>query len=327
MTSSDERSPIAIYKPHGDSNDEIDALKFWDAFEDPCRWEQAMKIAHQEAKGDPELANVLKSAYLQENRAEAFETYFGSPIPQAVAKLFARFGINDQSEIVDLGCGAGHCAHALHRLGFKRISAMDPNSEWFTGTGYLKSIAGDAINIINDLEVWRRTIARYDAVVSSGTIHHWRHIPMVALDARRAMKPGAFWIALSEFTAPTSRDLALLLKNHPTASRYKSYEWPYPASAYVDLIQSVGFNLVAVIPHFYDKNSLIGWTRPIPKDLDVDELYRSTSDNLAKPYGTVEMFWREVDSLRRGTIGSYLFTDPQALIFQRVAPEQGIFGC
>ncbi len=46
---------------------------------------------------------------------------------------------------------------------------------------------------------------------------------------------------------------------------------------------------------------------------------------LVKPYGTVEMFWREVDSLRRGTIDTYLFTDPQALIFQRVAPEPGIF--
>jgi hypothetical protein len=35
------------------------------------------------------------------------------------------------------------------------------------------------------------------------------------------------------------------------AKRYGTYEWPYPASAYVDLIQSVGLNLEAVLPLRY----------------------------------------------------------------------------
>ena len=98
---------------------------------------------------------------------------------------------------------------------------------------------------------------------------------------------------------------------HPTAQRYKSYEWAYPASVYVDLIQSVGFALVAVIPQFYDKSLLITSRPSAPEDLDTAALTRLTDAQLTGPGGTVELFWDEVDSLRRGATGHWyrqLFT-------------------
>jgi SAM-dependent methyltransferase len=50
-----------------------------------------------------------------------------------------RLGTSRQTPIADVGCGRGHAAHAMFKLGYERVTAMDPNAEWFTGTGYLRN--------------------------------------------------------------------------------------------------------------------------------------------------------------------------------------------
>jgi len=312
------KNPVLIFKAHGSIPDAMDTLSLASGFEDPVRWEETMLRAYEEATTDPALASLLRRVYLQENREEAFSSFLESGIPGAIATLIERFGITSESQIVDLGCGPGHLAHAMHRLGYRNVSAMDPNSQWHTGTGFLRSIAVDRIDIINDLGSWRKIIGRFNAILSQGTVHHWQHIPQVALDARRTLKPGAFWFAISEFFANTPAALVSLLKAHPTRSRYGSYEWAYPASAYVDLIQSVGFNLVAVIPYFYNRNELLGTMQPVPTDLDVKSLSQLVDERLMMPNGTVELFWEEVDAFRRKEHGNHVFINPQVLIFQRV---------
>ena len=53
--------------------------------------------------------------------------------------LLHRLGTSRQTPIADVGCGRGHAAHAMFKLGYERVTAMDPNAEWFTGTGYLRN--------------------------------------------------------------------------------------------------------------------------------------------------------------------------------------------
>jgi 2-polyprenyl-3-methyl-5-hydroxy-6-metoxy-1,4-benzoquinol methylase len=313
------KRPVMVFRDPGRIDDELDVLAVAEMFEDPRRWEEAMNGAFAAARTDASLAEALRSAYLEEDRVEAFERFRASSQARAVAEFIARFGVGPDSAVCDLGCGPGHLAHALAGRGFNAVSAMDPNGEWYTGTGLLKSVAGGRIEIINELREWRRIRGRFDAIVSQGTIHHWQHIPLVALDARRTMKPGAFWFAFSEFFANTARELAQAVATHPTASRLGSYEWAYPASAYADLIQSVGFALVAVVPYFYRRNELVGSMRPAPPDLDVAALERKVDRGLVALGGSVEMFWGEVDKFRRQAHGHRLFTEPQVMVFQRVA--------
>jgi SAM-dependent methyltransferase len=313
------KNPVLLFKAHGTPDDAMDNMRLTSGFEDPSRWEQTILEAYKEAEREPALAKILSSVYLQENREEAFASFAKSGIPGAIKRLVNRLGIGIESEIADLGCGPGHLAYAMHKLGFQNVTAMEPNKHWYTGTGYLSSIAGDQIHIINDLEAWQKIKGRFDLIVSQGTIHHWQHIPKVALDARRTLKPGAFWCAIKEFFANTPRELVDSLENHPTATRYNSYEWPYPASAYVDLIQSVGFNLVSVIPYFYNQNELVGSMAPVPGDVDIPALSAAVDKQLMQPGGTVDSFWEEVDIFRRQEHGNHIFVNPQALIFQRIA--------
>ena len=313
------KRPVMVFRDPGHSVDEVDSLHVAESFEDPRAWEDCVVRAHSEAARDPELSAVLRASFLQQDRQQAFADFHASPQANGIAEFIARFGIQADSEVCDLGCGPGHLAYSLFERGFRRVSAMDPNGEWNTGTGYLRSVVGDGVQIINDLEQWRGITARFDAILSQGTIHHWQHIQRAALDARRAMKPGAMWFAFSEYFANTAGELARAIRLHPTASRFRSYEWAYPASAYVDLIQSVGFALVAVVPYFYGRNRLVGAMRPVPADLDLAAIERKVDRGLVALRGTVEMFWDEVDRFRRQAHGHRLFTEPQVLVFQRVA--------
>jgi SAM-dependent methyltransferase len=313
--------PIMIYKAAGSSNDEIDKLDLTASFENPSHWEDTISKAIVEAKSDSSLADLLKSIYLQEDREEAFQTFASSKHVQAIVSFVTRFGITPESAICDVGCGPGHLSYALLKSGFKNVSAMDPNGKWRTGTGYLKSIAGGQITIINDLREWRRISGRFDAIISQGTVHHWQQIPLVCIDLRRTMKPGSFWFVFSEYFANSPREFVRAIREHPTASRYGSYEWAYPPSVYVDLIQSVGLNLVAVVPYFYKNNELMPSMRSPPADLDLDELNMTVDEKLVALGGTVDFFWQEVDRFRRQAHGHRIFTEPQLLVFQRVGVD------
>jgi SAM-dependent methyltransferase len=312
------QTSIIVERPLGSSPDEMDSLNV-EGFEDPDIWEQTIIEAFKVAKTDPELANVLGYAYLTEDRAASFKRFMESPTPMAVNTLLGRLGIGHLGTIADVGCGPGHMAYSLNCLGYSCVTAMDPNGRYYTGTGYLKSLSDHNIQIFNDLKEWRRIEGRYDAIVSSGTIHHWQHIPQIAIDTRRVMKPGAYWISISEYISYTPAHLFALVKYHPTHMRYNSYEWAYPASAYVDLIQSVGLTLVGVIPHYYNNNEFLGWSEPIPPNFSADQLSDDVNAKLLSPGGTVEKFWAEVDWFRRHNSGPRIYTSPQVLIFQRTA--------
>ena len=174
---------------------------------------------------------------------------------------------------------------------------------------------------MTDLDRWRNIRHRFDAIVSVATIHHWDLIPWIALEARRTMKPGAYWFVVMEWFADTPAEFVQAMETHPTRLRYHQYEWAYPASAYVDLIQTVGFSLTAVVPFYYRNNSLltVASQAPTPQDIDQEQLNRLVDEHLTGANGTVEMFWAEVDANRRGQSGYKLFTRPQVLVFQRIA--------
>ena len=300
-------------REHGICPDEYDRFDMFDGFEDPDKWEEALRVAFIEAESDKELAEILRACFLSEDIETSFDNFRKSSIPGAVARLLQRLDINQESAVADIGCGRGHLAYALSKLGFSNLTAMDPNGQWFTGTGYLKSLDDHNIAIENDLAAWRTKVGVFDAVVSSGTVHHWQHIPKVAIQTRCSLKPGGYWLMISEWFANSSRDFVSMMNSHPTATRYNSYEWAYPASVYADLIQVSGFSLVGVVPQRYNGNEFIG-----DKSANDEVLTKWVDENLLSANGTVEAFWSEIDLFRRTNAGDAVFRNPQILIFQRV---------
>jgi len=267
-----------------------------------------------DASSDPELAKIADIYHLRGTDQERLDAFYNSSFPRAMTDLMSRFGIGTDAAIADVGCGTGWLAYALDKSGYTNLTAMEPDPE---PTGPLQRIAPQ-IKVVNDLGAWRQLRDHFDALVSVGTVHHWHHIPWVALEARRTMKPGAYWFAVNEFFANTPKDFVSNMRTHPTRERYQLYEWAYPASAYVDLIQSVGLRLVAVVPFYYRRNAFLpGMDFPTPDGIDQASFDACIDERLLGPNGTVELFWAEVDARRRRK-GYQLFTIPQVLVFRRV---------
>lgn len=301
--------PILISDDIGTFPDEMDKL---DATDDVYRMPEDLsllqKLLQELADSDPQFAASMPKYWLCAVPSEAFADFLDCGIPDAVIRLLSKFGFDKHHYICDLGCGTGHLVYALARRGFEHLAAMDPVADY---TGYIES-STPQIELIKSIETWRTIGARFDAIVSNGTIHHWHHIPLISRDARKTLKPGGYWFAIQEAYANTPHDLAFQMHNHPTASRFNHYEWFYPASAYVDLVQSVGFSLVGVVPFGYRQNELLMPSKDVTSDSESEEVDRDLS-------ATVEMFWREVDALRRNKATPQRFTIPQALVFRRVA--------
>jgi SAM-dependent methyltransferase len=304
----------------GHENDALDRMIVSDRSEDPQLYEEKMKQIYLEAKTDFDLQRVIESSFLDQDHKKAFDRFSNSLAPQAIHRLINQLGLNQNSQIADVGCGRGHAAHSLNQLGYRNLVAMDPNTNFYTGTGYLKGLKSHSVEVISDMEVWHQKNSVFDLVMSSATVHHWKEIPQISLELRRKLKPGGFWLVLSEFVANSPNEFIDVMNGHPLSHRFKTYEWAYPASSYVDLISSVGFKLRGVIPHHYRSNEFIGWSLPKPDGFNQIELNSWVEENLLKSPGTVEAFWNEIEMHRRGQGKFQLYSSPQAFIFQRVAP-------
>jgi 2-polyprenyl-3-methyl-5-hydroxy-6-metoxy-1,4-benzoquinol methylase len=322
-------NPVLTERHIGTADDALDNIGFLGGFEDPDRFEDTMAAIYADARSDKLLADTLRKACLQEDVAASFDFYLTSRVPAAIIELLKLFGIGRESALVDVGCGRGHAAYALHRNGFTNITAMDPNSRYSTGTAYLAALPHQPIRIINSIAEWRGIKSQFDAAVSTSTVHHWSHIPHGAIDLRRTLKPGGYWFMITEYFANNPAEFVSLLNDHPLAKRYGTYEWPYPASAYVDLIESVGLGLAAVIPLHYADNRFYQVALPAPQRFDAAKFTRKVDKLLRKPGATVNEFWDEVDAFRSprppegdpayNLYAKRFYTNPQVLVFQRVA--------
>ena len=313
----------------GLGEDPIDHMAFLGGFESADRYEETIERIYKDAEEDAQIALTLRLASLERDVPSSLDFYSDSRVPDAIVRLLEMYGIGKSSSIVDVGCGRGHATYALMKRGFETLAAMDPNGNYSTGTGYLATQYADRVAVINSFDEWRSILGRFDAAISTSTVHHWPNIPHGAVDLRRTLKPGGYWFMITEYYANTPQEFFALLDNHPFAKRYGTYEWPYPASAYVDLVESVGMKLVAVVPQHYRGNTFYTADIPPPaRKLDT-ERFSDKVDRLLEKGGTVKQFWREVEHYRRKPMktknagydiyAKRYYTNPQVMVFQRVA--------
>jgi glycosyltransferase involved in cell wall biosynthesis/2-polyprenyl-3-methyl-5-hydroxy-6-metoxy-1,4-benzoquinol methylase len=275
-------------------------------------------IVAQQDDASPATQLLLESTYLDKDRAGAFERFCSGLEFQAMRRLFEIFGVQPGQRVCEVGGGAGFLSWALVQAGFKDVTLVEPNSEYNTGTGYLRTRADAAgLHIHNDLHTWHAGEGSYDLILTKNCIHHFKNITQAAAAIRQKMRPGARWFAFREQFADTARELYELLAAHPYCQQYGLYEWAYPASHYVEAIALAGFKLSAVLPAGYANHALAAY-RNDAGDAEARHLTAQVDELLQKgTHGTVTAFWNEVARNRSGNGAAMrFFSRPPLMVFE-----------
>ncbi|MSP26145.1 MAG: class I SAM-dependent methyltransferase [Myxococcales bacterium] len=289
-------------------------LKILTLEENPERHERI--IVSQQGDGTPAVRELLRSTYLEADRAGAFERFGDGLEFRTICRLLGTFAVSRNATLCELGGGAGFLAWALCRAGFENVDLVEPNGHFNTGTGYLRSRADSAsLRIHNDLKVWHAGPGAYDVVLTKNCIHHFMNIAQAAASIRQKLKPGARWFAFREWFAESPRELYTQLASHPYCQPHGLYEWPYPAWHYVEAIEIAGFSLTAVVPSGYANNAL-GLYQEDEGGPDMRQLTAQIDSLLAKkPQATAQAFWEEIRRNRFEGGTARLFSRPQLMVF------------
>ena len=315
------RVEIGIENPPDTSihhdGDRGDRLNLHLLTEDPVRWEAMIRCEIELGRTSPQAQALLESIYCEEDRDAAFTRFHSGLEFAQIRRTLEMFGITRQHSICEIGGGAGWLGWALHREGYS-VEMLEPNSEFITGTGYLRT-RPDArnIRIWNDAQAWYAAPHRFDTILTHNCCHHFPGLAFAAASIRRKVRPGGCWYMLREAFADTSRELFRELAGHPYSQKYGVYECYYPASYYVESLELAGFSLEAVIPARYANGVLAhdpmgpqsAKNRAVTAGLDV-ALRQS-------PSLTARMFRAELFANRYLGRTLRYFTRPQALVFRR----------
>jgi hypothetical protein len=122
---------------------------------------------------------------------------------------------------------------------------------------------------------------------------------------------------LREWFAESPAELYDLLRTHPYCQKYGVYEYPFPASYYVDSTVLAGFRLIGVVPAGYANNclgayildqgpALVGW---ITRGLET----------VVRHMPRLTVIAYRAERAASACLGLRLrwFTRPQLMVFQR----------
>jgi hypothetical protein len=297
---------------------EIDRLRIHSLVEDAARWETLIQEEIARARHDQATRQLLESLYYDEDRARAFERFRGGTELSRILQLLDTFGIGRDQTICEIGGGAGWLAWALYTAGYTSLELLEPNACFNTGTGYLRSREdATGLRICNNLDAWYASDKTYDVILTHNCVHHFRGIAHAAAAVRQKVNRDGRWLMLREWFAADAHELYQQLATHPYCQRYGVFEFPYPASHYVESLELAGFSLEAVVPLGYANNTLAAYV------LDggnwLNRLCTASYDVLLRraPRMTRLLYGAELFGNRYLATPQLLFTRPQALLFRR----------
>ena len=287
--------------------------------EDADLYEQIIRQQQLESATRPELLRHLRTLYLEPAREQAFDRFLRSLEFSKIKDILSAFDVCGGDAICEIGGGPGFLSWALACSGYRNVHLVEPNSNYNTGTGYLKTLNVDGLRIFSDLAEWYQAEVLYDVVITRNCIHHFKNITQGAAGIRQKLRQNGLWFAFREAFADTSGELYQRLKEHPYCQPFGLYEWYYPSWHYVEAIEMAGFALEAVVPAQYAANALGCYVERMEDPnvaaftAHIDGMLRNRRPALVASY------WKEVFANRYAGAGRRLFSRPQAMIF-RVAP-------
>lgn len=298
--------------------DAAEQLKIHALVEDPERWEAMIRREIELSRTDPAARAVIESIYCEEDREAAFERFRSSLELTRIIKLLEVSGVRRDARICEIGGGGGWLGWALHHAGYRHLEMLEPNAGFITGTGYLRT-RPDArdIRIWNDLDAWYGDPGLFDVILTHNCCHHFRGLSFVAAAIRQKVAPGGRWVMLREWFADSPEELYRQLTHHPYSQKYGVFEFPYPASHYVESLEIAGFTLEAVIPARYANGVLDSYVQREGGVLNRAGT-RAVDAVLAKaPALTAGVYRSELFANRYLGRKLRYFTRPQGLVFSR----------
>ena len=296
-----------------------DDTQFFELEEDPEKFERWVAEANQKAKDDPAAAGLVEAMYGESDRRRAFERFRRSDDFRQLDRLLRLWCDLGSSAICEIGAGPGMLAWALTQNGFKQVSILEPNGLQITGTGFLQSLnTGGGIRIWNDLARWHADSGRYDLILTRNCVHHFQNIALTAAGIRKKMTPKGIWVMVREWYADDARELYRQLWDHPLCQTELLYEWPHPASHYVECMELAGFRLNAVVPADYADGCLGAYLpedRPLKNGGFTEKIYRTLQRN---PRRTKLLYRAELFANRYLGRRWRRYTRPQVMVFERV---------
>lgn len=287
--------------------------------EDPHRVELALEELNAKADtGDKDAKELVESMYWETDRDRAFDRFLKSRDFGQIDKFLRRYCDPSKSKICEVGGGNGAVVWALGKSGYADVSVLEPNGHRITGTEYLRERedASD-IRIWNDLDEWYASEEQYDLILTRNCVHHFQNIAMAAASIRAKIKPGGHWVMIREWYADTASELYSALREHPLCQRFKLYEWPYPASHYVECMELAGFRLFSIVPAGYADDCLASYVPgegPFRNQRLTDKVDRLLDRN---PRRTRLSYRLELFGNRYLNRRKRAYTRPQAMVFQR----------
>lgn len=145
---------------------------------------------------------ILEKVYTADNHGDLMDAYqlwagdydtdtvdkFGYVAPIGAAKALDKFLSGHEAKILDAGCGTGLVGQVLHRMGYKKIDALD-YSQAMLDQAKEKGVYGDFFQADLSKSVALESDT-YDAVVCVGTLTY-AHVGPEAFDEFiRITKPG-----------------------------------------------------------------------------------------------------------------------------------------
>lgn len=234
-------------------------LEIFNLKEDPDRWEELIESEIAASETDENARQVVASMYWEKDRELAFRRFSESLDAKHILDVLSISGVPRKQPLCEIGGGSGQLAWVLAQNGYENVELLEPNGRWITGTRYLESVldrCGGRLRICNDLGAWYNSEEKFRTIVTRNCVHHFPNIAMTAACIRQKMKKGARWVMIREWFADTPAELYMCLRGHPYCQKYQVYEFPFPASHYVNSVEFAGFKLVSVVPSGYANNAL-----------------------------------------------------------------------
>jgi len=299
-------------------NTMLDNINVSSLEENAKKFEEVILAQQNQYDSDSQVKTLLDSIFLEKDRERAFARFLNTKEFSTIKKLLLLFNVNIDKTICEIGGGPGFLTWALQKSAYKNVDLFEPNTFFNTGTGYLRTCKDVAPKIYDNLGEWHKSATVYDAIITKNCIHHFQNISMVAASIRQKMQNNGLWFAFREWFADTPKELYSLLSDHPYCQPYGLYEWPYPASHYVEAIEIAGFELLAVVPADYANNCLATFSEEkCPPALQVftGEIDKALQK---QPKQTVDNFWKEVIDNKFNAGKHRLYTRPQLLLFRKI---------
>ncbi len=204
-------------------------------------------------RSQPELADMVKFCYLDEDNLVAAKRFAASEEFDAILKVLGIGGSSRALDILDLGCGNGIVSYAFASLGHN-VQSVDPDPSNDVGLGAIdRLIEAGVKGSITPVEGFAEALPfgdnTFDVVYTRQAVHHFADLQQGFDECFRVLKPNGQFLATREHVVSDAKQLQEFLDNH-ILHKLHGGENAYPLERYLEALQKAGLKVKRDLGHY-----------------------------------------------------------------------------